>query len=70
MCSGAGEIVAVMLGEEDIAGMPQLSTLAKRRIKAKKAKTTWQPWHIILLILITYPHHCRSPAAPLPIRGN
>ena len=41
MCSGAGEIDAVMLGKEDIAGW-LLSTPAKSRIKAKQAKTSWQ----------------------------
>lgn len=69
MCSGAGESDAVMLGKEDIAGW-LLSTPAKSRIVAKQSQATWQSWHILLLILITYLHHRRSPAAPSPIPGS
>ena len=58
-----------MLGKEDIAGS-QLSTPAKTRFTAKQAKPSWLGLALLLLILITSPLHCRSPAAPSPIPGN
>jgi hypothetical protein len=68
MCSGEGEIVAVMLlGKEDIANL-----LVKYTRQGSDGKPS-QPRQLgnsladnpyLLLILITCLHHCRSPAAP------